>query len=102
MKMTACLFMALMEAVRISETSVYINETARRYIPEGCHLLTPLLRSYISHLFSRLATLALKTETAYFPETFVIDLRNRMVPKPKTTPRHLFNFVLTKGKRARF
>jgi hypothetical protein len=28
----------IMEAVRISETSVYSNETARCYIPEGCKL----------------------------------------------------------------
>jgi hypothetical protein len=28
---------AMMEAVRNSETSVYFNETARRYIPEGFH-----------------------------------------------------------------
>jgi hypothetical protein len=27
----------MMEAVRTSETSVYSNETARRYIPEGSH-----------------------------------------------------------------
>jgi hypothetical protein len=37
MKMTA--FIALMmEADRIIETSVYFNETTRRYIPEGCQL----------------------------------------------------------------
>jgi hypothetical protein len=29
-----------MKAVRISETSVYCNETTRRHIPEGCHLYT--------------------------------------------------------------
>jgi hypothetical protein len=28
----------MMAAVRVSETSAYFNETARRYIPEGCHL----------------------------------------------------------------
>jgi hypothetical protein len=28
----------IMEAVRTSETSVYFNETTRRYNPEGCHL----------------------------------------------------------------
>jgi hypothetical protein len=34
-------FIALMmDAVRTSETSVYFNETTRRYIPEGCHLQT--------------------------------------------------------------
>jgi hypothetical protein len=27
-----------MEAVRTSETSVYINETTRRFIPESCHI----------------------------------------------------------------
>jgi hypothetical protein len=32
-------FIALMmEAVRISKTSVYFNETTQRHIPEGCHL----------------------------------------------------------------
>jgi hypothetical protein len=29
----------MMEAVRTSETSVYSNETTRRYIPEDSHLL---------------------------------------------------------------
>jgi hypothetical protein len=29
-----------MEAVRISETSVYFCETTRRHIPEGCYLYT--------------------------------------------------------------
>jgi hypothetical protein len=28
----------MMEAVSISETSVYYNKTARRIIPEGCNL----------------------------------------------------------------
>jgi hypothetical protein len=27
-----------MDALRISETSVYFKETTRCYIPEGCHL----------------------------------------------------------------
>jgi hypothetical protein len=31
---TAC----IIRAVHTSETSVYLNETTRRYIPEGCHL----------------------------------------------------------------
>jgi hypothetical protein len=31
-------YTVIMKAVRTSETSVYLNETARRYIPEGCHL----------------------------------------------------------------
>jgi hypothetical protein len=29
----------MMAAVRTSETLVYFNETTRRYIPEGCHIL---------------------------------------------------------------
>jgi hypothetical protein len=29
-----------MEAVCICETSVYFDDTTRRYIPEGCHILT--------------------------------------------------------------
>jgi hypothetical protein len=32
----------MMEAVHTSETSVYFNETTRRYIPEGCHLQYPV------------------------------------------------------------
>jgi hypothetical protein len=28
----------MMEAVRTSETTVYFDETTRRYIPESCHL----------------------------------------------------------------
>jgi hypothetical protein len=39
----------LMEAVRISETSVYYNETARRYIPEGCNLHTRHRENLKSH-----------------------------------------------------
>jgi hypothetical protein len=36
---TASIIIALMmEAVRTYETSVYFNETTRRYTPEGCHL----------------------------------------------------------------
>jgi hypothetical protein len=30
----------MVEVVRTSETSVYFNETTRRYIAEGCHLRT--------------------------------------------------------------
>jgi hypothetical protein len=32
------MIVALMEAVRTSETSVYSNETPRHYIPEGSNL----------------------------------------------------------------
>jgi hypothetical protein len=32
----------MMEAGRTSETSVYFKENARRYIQEGCRLLTVL------------------------------------------------------------
>jgi hypothetical protein len=38
----------MMEAVRTSETSVYLNEPTRRYIPEGPHLKTRLLPCEIS------------------------------------------------------
>jgi hypothetical protein len=31
-------FIALMEAARTSETSVYFNENTRRYRSEGCHI----------------------------------------------------------------
>jgi hypothetical protein len=30
--------LAIMEAVRASETSAYFNDTTRSYIPDGCHL----------------------------------------------------------------
>jgi hypothetical protein len=33
-----------------SETSVYYNETTRRYIPEGCQLDTRLRENLTSHL----------------------------------------------------
>jgi hypothetical protein len=33
----------MMKAVRTSETSVNFNEPARRYVPDGCHLQSPLL-----------------------------------------------------------
>jgi len=46
--------MMLMEAVRTSETSVYSNETARRYIPESSHL-----QEIILNFFSGLAVPAL-------------------------------------------
>jgi hypothetical protein len=35
----------MVEAVSTSETSVYSNETIRRYIPEGCNLKTEVLLS---------------------------------------------------------
>jgi hypothetical protein len=36
-----CFWIALMMgAVRTSETSLYFNDTTRRYIPQGCHLHT--------------------------------------------------------------
>jgi hypothetical protein len=37
------IFALMMEAVRTSETSVYFNGSAWRYIPEGC------LSYYLSH-----------------------------------------------------
>jgi hypothetical protein len=38
-----------MEAIPTSETSVYFNETARRYIPESCHLYTYRREDLKSH-----------------------------------------------------
>jgi hypothetical protein len=38
----------MMEAVRASETSIYFYDTARRHIPEGCHLqINPLYTLFI-------------------------------------------------------
>jgi hypothetical protein len=31
---------AVMEAVRTSETLLYFNDIAQRYVPEGCHFHT--------------------------------------------------------------
>jgi hypothetical protein len=39
----------IMEAVRASETSVYSNETTRRYIPEGSNLHTRRRENPKSH-----------------------------------------------------
>jgi hypothetical protein len=38
MEVRTASIIAPMEAIRMSETSVYFNETTRRYIPEYCHL----------------------------------------------------------------
>jgi hypothetical protein len=32
---TYCIIRVVMEAVRTPETSIYFNETTRRYVPEG-------------------------------------------------------------------
>jgi hypothetical protein len=37
--------------VRTSETSVYFNESTRRYIPEGCHLHNRRSENLKSHTF---------------------------------------------------
>jgi hypothetical protein len=58
MKMTALFGIApcslfidlMMEPVRTSETSVYFNETTRRYIPEGCHLAISLFSVWLKPL----------------------------------------------------
>jgi DNA-directed RNA polymerase subunit E'/Rpb7 len=42
-----CLHHQGVEAVRTSETSVYFNETTRRYIPEGCNVRTRILTTAI-------------------------------------------------------
>jgi hypothetical protein len=39
----------MMEEVRTCETSVYFNETTRRYIPEGCNLHIRRLENLKSH-----------------------------------------------------
>jgi hypothetical protein len=39
----------MMEAVQTSETPVYFNETAQRYIPESCHLHTRSREKLKSH-----------------------------------------------------
>jgi hypothetical protein len=43
----------MMEEVRASETSVYYNETTRRYILEGCHLHTRRREDLKSHILVR-------------------------------------------------
>jgi hypothetical protein len=48
LKMTAIAL--IMEAVRTSETSVYFNETTRRYIPESCLHLPPWEPEILRHL----------------------------------------------------
>jgi hypothetical protein len=40
-----------MEAVRTSETLVYLKETTRRYIPEGSNLHTRPRENLKSHMF---------------------------------------------------
>jgi hypothetical protein len=52
----------MMEAVRTSETSVYFNETTRRYIPEGCHLQVKL-KLYFCYILSGGETDKYNTET---------------------------------------
>jgi hypothetical protein len=39
----------MMEAVRTSKTLVYLDETTRRYISEGCHLHTRRRENLKSH-----------------------------------------------------
>jgi hypothetical protein len=56
------LFMALMmEAVRISETSVYFNETIRRCSPEDSKLHTRHHENLKSHIVSQSSTLQPET-----------------------------------------
>jgi len=40
----------IMEAIRTSETSVYSNETTRRYIPDGCNLRSRRREDLKSHI----------------------------------------------------
>jgi hypothetical protein len=53
-----------MEAVRTSETSVYSNETTRRYMPEGSNLHLPFVRSKAGTLH-KLEIAYAKRESAY-------------------------------------
>jgi hypothetical protein len=49
---SASIIRAMVDAVRISETSIYFNETTRRYVTEGRHLkptLTSRLLVFIFH-----------------------------------------------------
>jgi hypothetical protein len=39
----------MMEAVYLSETSVYLKDTTRRYIPEGCDIHTRHCENLNSH-----------------------------------------------------
>jgi hypothetical protein len=39
----------LMKAVRTADTSVYFDETTRRYIPDSCHLYTRRRENLKSH-----------------------------------------------------
>jgi hypothetical protein len=41
----------IMEALRISETSVYFHEITRRYIPESCCICSRRLENLIFHIF---------------------------------------------------
>jgi hypothetical protein len=41
----------MMETVRTCETSVYSNETTRRYIPEGSYLHTRRRENLKSHMY---------------------------------------------------
>jgi hypothetical protein len=40
----------MMKAVRTAETSVYFNETTRRFTPDGCHLHTRRHENLKSHV----------------------------------------------------
>jgi hypothetical protein len=60
----------MVDAVRTSEMSVYFDETTRRYIPEGCHLLTRLRENLKSHHDKHvmIANNPLETGTGYSPD----------------------------------
>jgi hypothetical protein len=62
--MRAASTIALMTgAERISETSVYFNETTEPYIPEGCHLHTRSPAKLNSHLLQLVNVNGLQTVT---------------------------------------
>jgi len=58
----------MMEAVRTSETSVYYNETTRRYIPEGSNLHTRRRENLKSHRPTEARGYNFPTSSIHFPQ----------------------------------
>jgi hypothetical protein len=60
-RIAAIIIALIIDAVRASETSVYFNETTRRYIPECCDLHTCR-----ENLESHISTLLIVTDHHHF------------------------------------
>jgi hypothetical protein len=60
----ASIIRPVMEAVRTSETSVYSNETTRRYIPEGSKLRIRCGENLKSHMYEQLLWIYVSLEKA--------------------------------------